>query len=118
MLMVVLALCFFLPCMLVLLRGLPQRWQEGVRQDEIDSIPVVKYSEAEGLEEGSCAVCLLDYEAEDELRILPCKHAFHKLCVDRWLAINRRCPICRALRSRRSDVGETADTPRVGEDSV
>lgn len=42
-------------------------------------LQAVKYSEIEDTAEDSCAVCLVDYEAEDELRNLPCKHAFHKL---------------------------------------
>lgn len=38
----------------------------------------VKYGEMEDMEDESCAICLVDYEAEDELRNLPCDHAFHK----------------------------------------
>ncbi|CAM9506754.1 unnamed protein product [Scytosiphon promiscuus] len=131
------AMCLFLPCMLALLRSWQRREeQEGARQHEIDSsarqheidssarqheidsFPVVKYSEAEGLEEDSCAVCLFDYQAEDELRHLPCKHAFHKLCLDKWLATNRSCPICRALRVQSPDVEENAAISTAGEESV
>lgn len=56
----------------------------------------VKYSEMEDMEDESCAICLVDYEAEDDLRNLPCGHSFHKTCVDGWLAVNASCPNCRA----------------------
>ncbi|THG99579.1 hypothetical protein EW026_g2793 [Hermanssonia centrifuga] len=43
-----------------------------------------------------CLVCLDDYETEDELRLMTCRHAFHKGCVDKWLQIGRNnCPACR-----------------------
>ena len=32
----------------------------------------------DNMEDNSCAICLVDYAAEDELRKLPCGHAFHK----------------------------------------
>ncbi|KAI0689416.1 hypothetical protein C8T65DRAFT_746191 [Cerioporus squamosus] len=43
-----------------------------------------------------CLICLDDYDAEDDLRLMTCKHAFHKDCVDRWLQVGRNnCPACR-----------------------
>jgi hypothetical protein len=42
-----------------------------------------------------CAVCLIEYEAGDELRFLPCKHHFHKACIDPWLHKNKTCATCR-----------------------
>jgi hypothetical protein len=43
----------------------------------------------------SCAVCLEDFEAADELRRMPCSHSFHRRCIFRWLRISRLCPWCR-----------------------
>ncbi|CAG8564784.1 1060_t:CDS:2 [Racocetra fulgida] len=42
-----------------------------------------------------CSICLSSYEDGDELRNLWCSHHFHKDCVDEWLSLNRRCPMCR-----------------------
>lgn len=44
-----------------------------------------------------CLICLDDYEEEDDVRLLSCKHAFHKNCVDHWLKTGRNnCPACRS----------------------
>eukprot|EP00485_Elphidium_margaritaceum_P001705 CAMPEP_0202692984 /NCGR_PEP_ID=MMETSP1385-20130828/7217_1 /ASSEMBLY_ACC=CAM_ASM_000861 /TAXON_ID=933848 /ORGANISM="Elphidium margaritaceum" /LENGTH=447 /DNA_ID=CAMNT_0049348601 /DNA_START=32 /DNA_END=1375 /DNA_ORIENTATION=+ len=43
----------------------------------------------------SCAICMQLYKVDDELRILPCQHEFHCECVDRWLQMNVKCPLCR-----------------------
>jgi len=42
-----------------------------------------------------CIVCLEDFEVQEELRVLPCCHRFHRGCIDVWLARNRHCPICK-----------------------
>ncbi|OCH91123.1 hypothetical protein OBBRIDRAFT_834473 [Obba rivulosa] len=44
-----------------------------------------------------CLICLDDYDTDDELRLMSCKHAFHKDCVDKWLQVGRNnCPACRS----------------------
>lgn len=41
-------------------------------------------------------VCLSDYEPDEDLRLLKCRHAFHRECVDHWLTDGRNsCPTCR-----------------------
>ncbi|KQJ81968.1 E3 ubiquitin-protein ligase MPSR1 [Brachypodium distachyon] len=43
-----------------------------------------------------CCVCLSRIRAGEATRRLPCRHAFHRDCVDRWLALCKRtCPLCR-----------------------
>ncbi|KAG8771424.1 hypothetical protein FRC12_003622 [Ceratobasidium sp. 428] len=43
-----------------------------------------------------CLICLDDYADEEDLRIMSCKHMFHKDCVDRWMETGRNnCPACR-----------------------
>nr|KYP67299.1 RING-H2 zinc finger protein RHA1b [Cajanus cajan] len=58
-------------------------------------LPVLKFSEAEA--EESCAVCLFDFQGEEEIRRLPnCRHIFHRGCLDRWMGYHQRtCPLCR-----------------------
>ncbi|KAG5180204.1 hypothetical protein JKP88DRAFT_187564, partial [Tribonema minus] len=47
-----------------------------------------------------CAICLAEYRGADALRCLPCGHAGHVACLDKWLAINASCPECRAGLTR------------------
>jgi len=57
---------------------------------------VVKFSEAQiPVEDACCAICLCEYSNEEELRILNCRHHFHKECVTDWLMLNRLCPFCK-----------------------
>lgn len=45
-----------------------------------------------------CLICLDEYEIEDDIRVMTCRHAFHKSCVDKWLQTGRNnCPACRTL---------------------
>ncbi|XP_060793747.1 RING finger protein 150 isoform X2 [Neoarius graeffei] len=43
----------------------------------------------------NCAVCIEGYKPNDVVRILPCRHVFHKGCVDPWLVDHRTCPMCK-----------------------
>ncbi|KAJ3998806.1 hypothetical protein F5050DRAFT_1148082 [Lentinula boryana] len=43
-----------------------------------------------------CLICLEEYDSQDSVRVMECKHAFHMNCVDRWLLEGRNCcPACR-----------------------
>lgn len=49
-----------------------------------------------------CLICLDDYVPEDNLRLLSCRHAFHKTCVDQWLTLGKNnCPACRTTVCRK-----------------
>ena len=43
----------------------------------------------------SCAICIENHAAGDNVRILPCRHIFHKKCIDPWLYERQTCPICK-----------------------
>ncbi|KAJ1899688.1 hypothetical protein LPJ66_001946 [Kickxella alabastrina] len=42
-----------------------------------------------------CGICMEEYKAEEQVMGLPCKHFYHKECIDHWLRMNGTCPICR-----------------------
>mmetsp|Transcript_15304 Transcript_15304/g.19856 ORF Transcript_15304/g.19856 Transcript_15304/m.19856 type:complete len:255 (+) Transcript_15304:239-1003(+) len=52
-----------------------------------------------------CVICLGSFQPNDQLRALPCHHAFHKNCIDTWLLGKRNdskertnfCPTCRCV---------------------
>lgn len=36
-------------------------------------------------EEEQCAVCRMEFEPEEEVVMLPCKHQYHGECISQWL---------------------------------
>ncbi|POO01630.1 43kDa postsynaptic protein [Trema orientale] len=48
-------------------------------------------------EEGSCVICLEEYEDMDDVGTLKtCGHDFHVSCIKKWLSMKNLCPICKA----------------------
>ncbi|KAF9204709.1 hypothetical protein BGZ49_004979 [Haplosporangium sp. Z 27] len=76
---------------------------------------VVEYLTLMDPQDAVCAICLCDYEDDEELRKMSCKHYFHKDCVDEWLRLNRNCPLCK--RDIEELVSETNATTTTTESS-
>ncbi|WMV11025.1 hypothetical protein MTR67_004410 [Solanum verrucosum] len=78
------------------------QWQlatvAGLDESTIKAITVCKFKKGEGLvEDTECAVCLSEFQEDENLRLLPkCSHAFHLPCIDTWLKSHPNCPLCRA----------------------
>eukprot|EP01090_Pellita_catalonica_P009531 TRINITY_DN20634_c0_g1_i1.p1 TRINITY_DN20634_c0_g1~~TRINITY_DN20634_c0_g1_i1.p1 ORF type:complete len:210 (+),score=22.38 TRINITY_DN20634_c0_g1_i1:89-631(+) len=95
----------------------------GASQKTINTLKSQKYSEEvkenEEIDDdhATCAICLSDYEKDEEIRFLPCRHHFHKDCVDRWLATNKSCPFCKrcidAKPEKKTKTEEEIETPSI-----
>ncbi|KAG8071764.1 hypothetical protein GUJ93_ZPchr0006g44240 [Zizania palustris] len=78
----------------------------GLSEEELRMLGgVAAVDTADGEDEPLCPICLDDIVPGRAVRVLPgCNRAFHQDCVDRWLAISPRCPVC--------NVWITPQTPR------
>ncbi|KAF0934525.1 hypothetical protein E2562_025621 [Oryza meyeriana var. granulata] len=81
-------------CALICVAGLALR-------KAIDALPTVSFAAgASGKQQqqaAECAICLAEFAAGEELRVLPhCGHGFHVACIDTWLGAHATCPSCRA----------------------
>lgn len=41
-----------------------------------------------------CIICLKDIKNNDNMRILSCRHTYHKECIDNWFKRKECCPVC------------------------
>lgn len=84
--------------------------------DDVQKLPGLKFKrghaghgngDAIGHLDGSCAICIDEYEDGDDLCRLPCGHYFHRECAGTWLLKNDKCPLCK--QSVLSPAGVKAD---------
>ncbi|CAL8137675.1 unnamed protein product [Orchesella dallaii] len=89
-----------------LLNSLDEAWQERRRgcrgsntKKALAKTPTRSIEQTDKVVSGegeSCVICWELYTAGDMLRTLPCRHEFHKECVDPWLLEHQpTCPLCR-----------------------
>ncbi|XP_029366734.1 RING finger protein 215 isoform X1 [Echeneis naucrates] len=50
---------------------------------------------SQAAEADNCAVCLEPFNNNQCLRVLPCRHEYHRECVDPWLLLQHTCPLCK-----------------------
>ena len=45
----------------------------------------------------TCVICTLNFEINEEILILHCKHMYHTKCITKWVLHNPTCPYCRCI---------------------
>jgi E3 ubiquitin-protein ligase ATL6/9/15/31/42/55 len=105
--------------LLALSRQEERNQQRGLDPAVVASFPTMRYADARELRVGGkdaaleCAVCLSEFEDDEELRLLPsCSHAFHPDCIGEWLAGHVTCPVCRCNLDPEEPAGEATGEGR------
>ncbi|XP_068639256.1 E3 ubiquitin ligase BIG BROTHER-related-like [Aristolochia californica] len=68
----------------------------GLSAETIASLPSVTYKATQDGITDQCVICRLEYEDDESLVNLSCKHLYHPECINNWLQINKVCPVCSA----------------------
>jgi hypothetical protein len=71
--------------------------QQSHHDEEVDpfNLEDTTWAAAGSRLQAECAICLKDFEAEDMVSTIPCKHCFHQGCISQWLRVSCVCPLCR-----------------------
>ncbi|KAI8922353.1 hypothetical protein DFJ77DRAFT_20875 [Powellomyces hirtus] len=70
--------------------------QEGSSEGEQSSKITWRMEDLVPATREKCMICLSMYESGEDVRVMRCRHGFHKTCLDQWLTqyVNS-CPLCR-----------------------
>ena len=82
---------------------LPTVVKQILRPEEIDKIDLQIITDNNSVE--ACPICYDKFVKTDLVRILPCKHRFHRLCIDKWLSEESYlCSICNGSAGTYSNI--------------
>lgn len=76
----------------------PPQAHQALDTSVLKRIPAFVYSPKtdDPKEPLDCAVCLSEFEDNENGRVLPkCRHTFHVDCIDVWFQSHSNCPLCR-----------------------
>jgi hypothetical protein len=81
-------------------------------QTDLNNLETKKFSEIQGTgTDVRCAICITEFTGDDLVRIMQCKHFFHKDCIDIYLEkYNNKCPMCRESQAPGPDTDTDTDT--------
>lgn len=87
--------------------------EDEQRQELMRQMVKGSFQAVEQANQGACVICLVDFEDEEEVSMLPCRHIFHTDCIVSWLQERPMCPM-------RCDIAEGASfspehSPGLGE---
>lgn len=86
------------------------------QKDQIDALPSVFVVQEQVDKNLQCHVCMEDFQLQEVVRSLPCRHMYHGDCIVPWLELHGTCPICRQTIDRVSK-GEVSTDP-TGNESI
>jgi hypothetical protein len=65
--------------------------------DKLEQCTTTTFVKKENKEENdTCPICICEFEEQETIKTLICKHVFHEQCVMTWLSDHSTCPICKA----------------------
>lgn len=59
-----------------------------------DIVSAMEEDDNDDEEEKNCPICLEPFEEGNTVKTLPCWHMFHTQCIDKWLRMRNKCPVC------------------------
>jgi len=90
----------------------PKRWKAILQATVLET-------EVQNEEEPSfCCICVEDIAVGEEVRVLTCKHRYHRECIDEWLKksiLDPRCCICKRSVLHEEDMAEHDGVEAVAE---
>ncbi|KAH9286910.1 RING finger protein [Echinococcus granulosus] len=75
------------------LRKLNAATRKALKQLPVKCLNQVDPLISEGFDQ--CAICIEVFKPQDLIRSLPCRHMYHRACIDPWLLKHRSCPLCK-----------------------
>ncbi|CAD8074324.1 unnamed protein product [Paramecium sonneborni] len=64
----------------------------GVPKQYLQKLKKMKMGKSNRL----CSICCNQFQKDELIIQLPCKHIYHKSCVEIWLQSSTKCPNCRS----------------------
>ncbi|KAI7755781.1 hypothetical protein M8C21_004026 [Ambrosia artemisiifolia] len=44
-----------------------------------------------------CVICQMEFEDQERIKVLDCRHEYHVECIKKWFNVKRNCPICKSI---------------------
>jgi len=86
-------------------RAYSRNRERRLRKRQVQLLPEVLFSldlhrlkslDQKHLTNTCCPICLIDFEKQTRIKLLPCDHGFHLGCIEPWIEQRSdNCPVCR-----------------------